>query len=154
MIVYEDLLLEVLKYSSKEAQIVKFFDHIDALCEALHEVFAWNKCIVTMYKDKFWKEGILPFDYYKEKFSKAKSVYNMIDKIFNNEYKDFSPFLCNFERIEFEKLVENYKAHTIDWLQKKFDYNLYDYWKDTMLRSDDRKVIDAMINFSQKRFWE
>lgn len=150
--IYKELLLEILMYSSIEAQIVKFFDHIDALCEAIHEYYAWNKCVVTLYENKYWV-WILPFDYYINRFKKADSIYNLLWDLFSKKYKKFSPFECSFQRIDFEKQIKNYKPHTLESLNKKFDYPLYEYWKNIMLNSKNKQVIDNLIEFSEKRFY-
>jgi 5'-deoxynucleotidase YfbR-like HD superfamily hydrolase len=44
---YKTLLYNALNKDTLEAQIVSFFDKIDAYCECLHEVFAGNKLFVN-----------------------------------------------------------------------------------------------------------
>ncbi len=38
--IYKDLLFEIFRKNTLEAQIVKYLDHIDGFCEALHEIYA------------------------------------------------------------------------------------------------------------------
>lgn len=37
---YQELLSDVFQKDTMEAQIVKYLDHIDGFCEALHEIYA------------------------------------------------------------------------------------------------------------------
>lgn len=149
--VYKDLLLDINNYKWLEAQIVKFFDHIDGFCEALHEYFAWNICIVTMYKNKYGK-WILPFDYYNNLFSKAEEKYPLLANKFRKKYSNYTPFELDFDRIDFEWTVKNYSPHTKENIWKKYPYHLYNFWTDAILNSKENLIIKPLYEISQKRF--
>ncbi len=58
------LLLEILHKNIIESQVVKYLDHIDALCEAQHEIYAGNTTFVTQVLDASLGKIELPHNYY------------------------------------------------------------------------------------------
>jgi len=148
---YKQLLQEVFEYEWLEAQLVKFFDHLDWLYEALHEYFAGNTCVTIQPETKYWKP-VLPFDYYINLFKKADQKYPLLASVFRQDYDFYTPFNLNFKRMDFEWNVDNYWPHICSSIKTDFEYPLYDFWKNTILESWEKSIISALTEFSAGRF--
>lgn len=149
--IYETLLTEIFEYSSTEAQLVKFFDHLDAFWEALHEYFAGNQYVVTQVvvdDDKI----VLPFDYYINMFQKAEDKYLLLKDLLRKKQDYYTPFSLDFERIDFEWTVKQYSPHTRESIKKEYPYEFYNFRKDAVLESKENEIITPLIEFSKGRF--
>ena len=77
---YRDLLWEIYQKNTAEAQAVKFIDHLDGFCEALHEIFAGNRCFTIPPETEYGTVPIPP-DYYIPRFAQAEKHYPLLAPI-------------------------------------------------------------------------
>ena len=137
---YKILLEEVFYKSTLESQIVKFFDHIDALCEALHEVYGGNRLFMVPPQNEY---GVVPcaVDYYIPRFEVPEKHYPLLEPIFWSEM----PFSCHFERIDFEHIAEISSPHTQESIKVSSWYPLYDWWKRTLPTCSDTEIHEWLL---------
>lgn len=145
---YADLLRDIYEKTTLEAQIVKYLDHIDGHCEALHEIYAGNTCFVTSPKTEYGEVPIPP-DYYIPRFANPEKYYPLIRQIIG----DTPPFTRDFERIDFETIAKLGVPHTRDSLEKTTGYPVYDWWIRTLLDTEDQMVIEGLVNLSNRIDW-
>lgn len=137
---YAELLTEILEKSSVEAQLVKFFDHLDGFGEALHEIYAGNVCFVTSPNTEVGKVPIPP-DYYIPRFANPEKYYPLIASRIGSDI----PFSRNFERIDFEEVATRGKPHSEQSVKEISDYPLYDWWKISLLEAGDDSVAKWLL---------
>jgi hypothetical protein len=142
---YQELLLEVFQKNTIEAQIVKYLDHIDGFCEALHEIYAWNECFTTPPQTEYGQVPIPP-DYYIPRFSNPEKYYPLISSAIGIRM----PFVRNFERIDFELIAKNSSPHSAESIQTSSNYPLYDFWKNVIISSSCEEVASLLVVRSKK----
>ncbi len=142
---YQELLLEVFQKNTIEAQIVKYLDHIDGFCEALHEIYAWNECFTTSPETEYGQVPIPP-DYYIPRFSNPEKYYPLISSAIGIRM----PFVRNFERIDFELIAKNSSPHSAESIQTSSNYPLYDFWKNVIISSSCEEVASLLVVRSKK----
>ena len=147
---YWDLLFEIYKKETLESQMVKFFDHIDAFCEALHEFFAGNDNMLHHVENEYGSI-VLPVDYYIERCKQWEKYYPKLQSIFKYHFKNFSPFWLNFPRWDFEGRVWEYSVHTQDISRISTWYELYDWWKEIIFSTKKQELTKNLIDFSPKK---
>lgn len=147
---YKELLLEVFYKNTTMSQIVKFFDHFDAFCEAVNEVFSWNISATKNAQNEYWKI-ILPFDYYTNRIHNHSIYYKLIDKLFTINSPLFNYW---FKRVDFESLVYNYSQHTEESIKQDTWYIPYDFWKNLILSNPELKKVYSLIQMSDWRYYD
>ncbi len=142
---YREILLEVFRKDTVEAQIVKYLDHIDGFCEALHEIYAGNECFTAPPETAYGPVPIPP-DYYIPRFSNPETYYPLISSAMGTEM----PFMRDFERIDFERIAKDGSPHSTASIGTPSGYPLYDFWKRVMLESGCEEVVSLLVQKSRK----
>lgn len=128
--VYEDLLLEVLKMNTVESQVVKYIDHFDALCEAIHEIVAGNESFLKRINNEYG-EIPLPTEYYISKFSNYEKYYPLL----GNLIEDNIPFLNDFNLPDFKNLDIEFNEHSFSSIKEDFFYEPYNWWRKVLVKN-------------------
>jgi len=149
---YGDLLYEIYKKETIEAQLVKFFDHLDAFGETLHEFFAGNNAMLVHAENEYGRI-ILPVDYYIQRFERAEKNYPLLASIFKKKTSEYTPFSCDTPRWDFENQYMQYIPHTTESLKKDTGYVFYEWWKNIILAASYEKGKRNLLNFSPKRYY-
>jgi 5'-deoxynucleotidase YfbR-like HD superfamily hydrolase len=142
---YADLLREILRKETVEAQVVKFFDHLDAFGEALHEIYAGNPCFVTKPRTEY---GEMPIavDYYIPKFANSRKNYPLLTALIDEEI----PFASRFEREDFEAAAAAGRPHTPENILEPSGYPLYDWWKRIIWETGDESARRCLTQLSER----
>lgn len=138
--IYKNLLLEILHYSTLEAQLVKYIDHVDWYCEAMHEILAGNKCILADTRTQY---GLLPIppEYYYNRFNNLPKYYSLISDLFKN----IDPFYEKFENPEVYELNNLWNPFLLSDLYKETNIPIYDWWKNVLLNSLTSENIKYLV---------
>ncbi|MCA9495472.1 MAG: HD domain-containing protein [Nanoarchaeota archaeon] len=134
--VYEDLLLEVLNMNTIESQIVKYLDHFDAFCEAIHEIVGGNNSFLKRVINEYG-EVPSPVEYYIYKFSNYKKYYPLLEKLIGEKI----PFLLDFKLPDFQSLEIKFGEHNLDNIKKDFFYEPYNWWRKILVRNLSKKDL-------------
>lgn len=143
---YAELLREVLRKDTLEAQVVKFFDHLDGFGEGLHEVYAGNICFVTPVVTEYGPAK-LPHDYYLGRFADGAKKYPLITGLF--EASEL-PFLRDFGRVDFDAACASGRPHTPENILESSGHEYYDWWKKTVWESGDEIVRRRLVERSPR----
>ena len=143
---YQELLLEIYFNNTLESQVVKYLDHIDALGEAYHEIYAGNKAFITNVIHPNWGKIELPHEYYVTRFNKYKIKYPLIEKIISDE----APFLNFYTIPNIAEVISASTPHSKENLNKNTGNIIYDWWKNVLLNNlNDEELKNLYI---QKEF--
>lgn len=141
---YWDLLIEIFKKNTIEAQIVKYIDHFDALWEAMHEIYAWNHRFINNIESKeFWTIQ-LPHIYYIERFNNYNHTYPLISKFISVSNK--IPFLTHYNIPDVYNICSNWKKHTIENFINNYDWEPYSLWKKIIFENMDKFYLNKLVN--------
>ena len=149
--IYWDLLFEVYEKKTLEAQLLKFFDHLDAFWDALHEFFAGNDNTMLTWVTNQYGTTKTPLDYYIERYQVPEKYYPLLWDIFFKKFEKYTPFELWFERWDFEAKVHDYHPHTQETLLQDTGYEFYNWWKRIMLLSGIPDIQESLIEFSPGR---
>ncbi len=133
---YQELLIAAKEKKSLEAQIVSYCDKFDGFGEALHEVFAGNRCFLRPVEgtNKDWG--------YIGRLGEFQKKYPTLQELLSLAHPMFAP-----PRIDFEPIVAVGNPHTAVSVVTPTGYAPYDCWKANVIRSEG---IHSLIN--QKEF--
>lgn len=133
---YGQLLQESFDHTSLESQVMQFADKFDALGEALHEVYAGNRCFMTNVSNQY---GVidLPIQSYYNYFSKFFDKFPAMHPLLNTDATWFKPL----PEQGFERIVEGGKPHTESSIKVQTGYWPYDLWIDANLKYADQDKL-------------
>ena len=151
---YGDLLFEVYKKETREAQLLKFFDHLDAFGDALHEFFAGNDNTMLTWVENQYGKTKTPLDYYIERYAEPEKYYPLMKDIFYKKFEKYTPFELGFERWNFEQEVTHYHPHTEESIVQDSGYEIYNWWKRVVLVSSVWEITENLLKFSAGRYIE
>ncbi len=126
---YESLLREGNHGDTIEAQLMKFADQLDGLCESLHEVYGGNESFATKVIIDEYGSHPSPVNAYTEIILNFKKNHVDIQSLFTTEH----PFLTPPLEIDFSKIAQTNQPHTKESLLDQVGYPIYDHWKSIVL---------------------
>lgn len=137
---YRDLLVEVLHFSTVEAQVVKYLDKIEGFAEAMHEVYAGNASFLEHPPTEF---GVPPnpFEYYPVYFADIYKKMPLVVPLAGRE-----PFFTDDFTADWAAMVCVGVPHTRDSLRIAKGFDLYDDWMLAQLMSEDIDIIESLID--------
>jgi 5'-deoxynucleotidase YfbR-like HD superfamily hydrolase len=120
---YRQLLQESFDHTSLESQVMQFADKFDALGEALHEVYAGNKCFMTHVMNEY---GLidLPIDAYYKYFLKFFDKFPDMRPLLKTDSEWFKPL----PKQDFKQTNLKGKPHTKDSIEAPTGFLPYDLW--------------------------
>ncbi len=139
---YQELLQEAMGLTTPEARLVKYADRMDALCEALHEIFAGNETFVTNVINEY---GTIPTptEHYAPYFLSFPSKYPELQTLFNPPtHAWFAPLPI----IDYRAIPQNRQPYTLSSLQESTDYPHYEAWKKITMRYGTREEVDKLTH--------
>lgn len=143
---YKDLLLETIRKDTFESQVMKYIDHLDGFCEAMHELYAGNDRFLRAIHDPELGLIELPHEYYIKRFNLPFTYYPLLEDLFSGEV----PFLKEYSCLDFSEIVKNGKPHTEESLSKSTGNSTYDWWKKVLIQHLSHQEIENL--FVQKEF--
>lgn len=124
---YEDLLLEKLAMKTLESQIVTYLDKFEAFGEALHELFAGNRCFAAQPTNHLGTHPI-PTQVYASVFSDYPQRYPATAPAFAARKQPFHSLA-----IDANAVAERGQPHTLADLAAPSGYPPYDYWRRVLI---------------------
>lgn len=145
--VYKDLLEEMESKKTFESQFVKYFDHIDWMCERLHECYGNNEFLLDIPLDD---EGIkLPWwqRHYWPKISNPEKNYPLIYDYLNQIW-----FHYNVDLYDEKEIITKWKRHTKEslWISKW--HNIYDWRIKSLIKWLNNDDLELLLVESKLRF--
>lgn len=141
---YRQLLQESFDHSSLESQVMQFADKFDALGEALHEVYAGNRCFMTNIKNEY---GLidLPVVYYYRYFSKFFDKFPAMAPLL----KTSADWFKHLPEQNFLNIVEEGIPHTADSIKKPKNFLPYDLWIGANLKYADPEQLAKLYHLKE-----
>ncbi len=136
---YHQLLNEVAENATPEVKLMKYFDRMDAFGEALHEVFAGNKAFITPIVTNRG-DVPLPTDFYINYFSSFLNSNSLLRPLFEHTH----PLLEVPKQLDIKTIAHHGTPHTLTSLQIPSQYLHYDFWKQTILKSNDTEETQLL----------
>jgi len=136
---YRELLIAAKEKKILEAQIVSYCDKFDGFGEALHEVFAGNRCFLRPVEgtNKGWG--------YIGRLQEFDTKYPQLQALLQHEHPMFHP-----PRIDFEPIMEQGKPHTAVSVVTPTKYAPYDCWKANVIRCEGINILIEQQEFMRK----
>lgn len=142
---YRDLLIEEKKQETPESQLMKLLDKVDALGEALHEIYAGNTVFTCSRIGKYGQVST-PLDYQIENYPVLRKKFTLLQPLYNISHSVFAQPLD----WDYAALAAGKKPHSLESVQKPTGYPFYDFWKQAILESGDEEEIKNL--YTQKEF--
>jgi len=127
---YEKILYEVegvQQWDSLVHSIIEYADKLDALMETFHELSSGSTGFLSSMKKHFGKD-MTCWEYI---ITRVQKRYSKLQEIY---WKPFpNTWILNLEQIrmiDIQKVVSNWRNHTIDSVEQRTGIELYDTWKD------------------------
>ncbi len=135
---YGELLQGANEKKILEAQVVSYCDKFDGFGEALHEVFAGNRCFLR-------PAGGTQNGGYIRRLHEFDTKYPRLQVLLQQEHPMFHP-----PRIDFEPIVEQGKPHTAVSIVTPTGYAPYNCWKANVIRSEGITALIEQQEFMEK----
>lgn len=143
--VYRDLLQEAFYKTSLESMIVDWADKYDAFGEALHELYAGNRCWTIHVENQYGKID-LPTEYYIKYFRLFQEKFPQSKELFQEQNNWFTiPPEPNILDI-----VQQGSLHAEESLDVKKGYDFYDQWIAVTLHNSTREDIEQLYTIKEK----
>jgi 5'-deoxynucleotidase YfbR-like HD superfamily hydrolase len=123
--VYQDLLLEKLAEETLEAQIVTYFDKLEGLAEAWHEIFGGNQVFATPQVNHYGKH-LIPTEIYKPILENFGINHPATAPLFTIDW----PLLQPIPPIDAMAVAKASRPHTEASLSEATSYQPYDTWRE------------------------
>jgi hypothetical protein len=122
---YRDLLFHALRKDCIEAQIVSYFDKIDAFCEALHELHAGNFRFEGPAHNYVWRVRDFP-----KKFPQLGNF------LFGEE-----PLIKYPQNLDTDSMLAHGDFHNSNSVREKTGIEFYDRWKELTIENFGESVL-------------
>ena len=142
---YKDLLIETFNNTCLEAQLVQYADKLDALCEALHEIFGGNTVFTINVKNQYGTIP-LPFEAYSVYFNNFLNKYPKLKLLFETDL----PFPLIPPTIDYTTICQTHQPHTKNSITNPTGHPHYDFWKTVILKNPDIIAPDYLYTQVEK----
>ncbi len=136
---YSDLILEIIHKNTIEAQVVKYLDRFDALCEAVHEVRSGNVDFIIHQKSEYG-ELELPIEYYEKRFNNWEKNYPLLKDMIS---KGKIPFMI-YQKIDLKKLSAQKIEYNFTNILDSSGIEYYDWWIKILSKRLDSKDFERL----------
>jgi 5'-deoxynucleotidase YfbR-like HD superfamily hydrolase len=127
-------------HESLESQVVQFADKFDAFGEALHEVFAGNRCFVTNVVNEYGRIPT-PVEYYLAWFPRYLEKFPKMAPLLASE----NELVRTFPDIDWVAEAERGSLHDEQSFRRPSGYWPYDLWKQITLKNADGQQMRAVL---------
>ncbi len=142
---YRELLQESLDHSTLESMVMQYADKFDGMGEALHEIYAGNRCFMTNVVNNYGKI-LLPIEHYLQYFEKFVDKFPAMRPLFDLDVEWF----YSLPKVDFHAINKDSKPHTVDSINRLTGYLPYDLWIRVNLKyasSEQRDLLCEQTEF-------
>ncbi len=137
---YRELLLEVLRRDSLEADLLTYADKLDAYCESLHEVLAGNITALRSLMTYVWILTSFP------------QLHPNVQPLFSRT----SPLLdigmrADPTHVRRDRYAHLQTPHTAESVRKDTDFMTYNHWRTLVMEHMEREGLEMLTR--QKEFF-
>jgi 5'-deoxynucleotidase YfbR-like HD superfamily hydrolase len=136
---YKGLLREAADYSTLEAQVVCYADKYDAFGEALHEIFAGNRCFTTNVVNEYGRIPTPP-EYYAGFFAKFRDRFPEMQPLLEAPLPIFEPVVSQ----DYSLLVVHGSPYRVGGLHLSTGNLYYDTWRQIVLGDTNDEVVEDL----------
>ncbi|HEX8763098.1 MAG TPA: YfbR-like 5'-deoxynucleotidase [Candidatus Saccharimonadales bacterium] len=133
---YKTLLKDAADHTSIESQVMCYADKYDALGEALHEIYAGNRCFTTNVVNEYGHIPTPP-EYYTEYFAHFPDKFPDLRPLLAVGLTLFRPVVLK----DYDSIAKTHSPHGLESLTRPTGDTHYDEWRRIVLADTNDEVI-------------